>query len=92
VYDQLVDRKGFSYSLPQIDTIFFPLPCFLPNPKPRQSLPIKVLKVLVNKYIEEISVFHGPWAAQGPSNHNYLGPPLYMAVITTDKKIKARKQ
>jgi hypothetical protein len=52
-------QKGFSYSPNRHH--FFPLPCFLPNPKPRQALPIKVLKVLVNKSIEEISVFHGPW-------------------------------
>ncbi|XP_059431112.1 F-box protein At4g18380-like [Corylus avellana] len=44
--------KRFASLLPQIHTIFLPLPCFVPNPKPREiGFPIKVFKVLVNKLI-----------------------------------------
>ena len=44
--------KRFASLVSQIHTIFLPLPCFVPNPKPRElGFPIKVIKVLVNKLI-----------------------------------------
>jgi hypothetical protein len=84
--------KRFASLLPQIDTIFLPLPRFLPDTKPRQGFPIKVLKVLVDKLITKpIQFLHHivsskPAAINSNSSHFLYHSPT--EVLKNFKEIK----
>ncbi|KAG7947865.1 hypothetical protein I3843_14G116100 [Carya illinoinensis] len=61
--------KRFAYLIPQVDAIFLPLPLHVPNPKLRQVLPIKFLKIFVHKLIiKPIQFLHQIISARHASN------------------------